>query len=129
MKLQSRVKKMKNLVSAEKIFRQIDSLVETLFSRNFCQKYVRENFRNFHTVRSVKVNFSRVSSNFKECLLGIWNCVLFISFILTISGWIFKTRTNTYVSLVSLWLTCKYVNLASFIFMGKYLVMHSVEIS
>ena len=38
----------------EKIFRQFDSfvisLVQTLLSRNFCQKSVRVNFRNFHTV-------------------------------------------------------------------------------
>ena len=27
-------------------------LVKTLLSRNFCQKSVRVNFRNFHTVRS-----------------------------------------------------------------------------
>ena len=37
-----------------KINRQINSLVfwsiKTLFSRNFCQKSVRLNFRNFHTV-------------------------------------------------------------------------------
>ena len=41
----------------EKIFRQINSLVislvKSLFSRNFCQKSVRENFRNFHTVRFI----------------------------------------------------------------------------
>ena len=38
----------------EKIFRQINylviSLVKTLLSRNFCQKRVRVNFHNFHTV-------------------------------------------------------------------------------
>ena len=39
----------------KKIFRQINSLVtyllvKMLISRNFCQKSVRENFRNFHTV-------------------------------------------------------------------------------
>ena len=35
-------------------FRQINSLViylvKRLFSRNFCQKYLRENFCNFHTL-------------------------------------------------------------------------------
>ena len=39
----------------EKKIRQINflviSLVKLLLSRNFCQKSVRENFRNFHTVR------------------------------------------------------------------------------
>ena len=46
------------LILNEKIFCQIKSLVKMLLSRNFCQKYVRENFRNFHTV-SVKLrNFS-----------------------------------------------------------------------
>ena len=38
----------------EEIFREINSLltylVNSLLSRNFCQKSVRENFRNFHTV-------------------------------------------------------------------------------
>ena len=38
----------------EKIFREINSLVtslvKTLVSRNFCQKRVRENSRNFHIV-------------------------------------------------------------------------------
>jgi len=38
----------------KKIFRQINSvvfsLVKTVLSRNFCQKSVTVNFRNFHTV-------------------------------------------------------------------------------
>ena len=46
--------KMKNLLSPKKIFRQINylviSLVKALLSRNFCQKSVRVNFCNFHTV-------------------------------------------------------------------------------
>ena len=37
----------------EKIFREINSLVtylvKMLISRNFCQKSIREIFRNFHT--------------------------------------------------------------------------------
>ena len=45
---------MKSLVSVEKIFRQINSLViylvNALLSRNFCQKSVRVNSHNFHTV-------------------------------------------------------------------------------
>ena len=44
----------REILSHRKIFRQINSLVtylvKPLFSRNFCQKCVRENFRNFHTV-------------------------------------------------------------------------------
>ena len=43
--------------SHQKIFRQINSLVtylaKPLVSRNFCQKSVIENFRNFHTVSVV----------------------------------------------------------------------------
>ena len=39
----------------EKIFREINylviSLVKTLLSRNFCQKGVKDNFRNFHTAQ------------------------------------------------------------------------------
>ena len=42
----------------EKIFRKINSLVtylvKSLLSRNFCQKCVRENSRNFHTVHCVR---------------------------------------------------------------------------
>ena len=42
----------------EEIFREINSLVtylvKSLLSRNFCQKCVRENSRNFHTVNSSK---------------------------------------------------------------------------
>ena len=50
----------------QNFFRQINYLVillvKSLFSRNFCQKRVRVNFRNFHTVWQFKVwkiqNFS-----------------------------------------------------------------------
>ena len=45
---------MKKILSPRKKFRQIDylviSLVKPLISRNFCQKSLRVNFRNFHTV-------------------------------------------------------------------------------
>jgi len=34
----------------QKQFREINSLVKTLLSRDFSQKGVRVNFRNFHTV-------------------------------------------------------------------------------
>ena len=39
----------------EKIFREINSLVKPLVSRNFCQKSVRENFRNFHKCEIMKI--------------------------------------------------------------------------
>ena len=43
-----------NASASRKIFRQINSLVTSLvkplLSRNFCQKRVREKFRNFHSV-------------------------------------------------------------------------------
>ena len=41
-------------------FRQINSLVKPpLLSRNFCQKCVRVNFRNFHSkVKSTKIDFT-----------------------------------------------------------------------
>ena len=46
--------KNKKFSLTKKIFRQINSLVisllKTLLSQIFCQKSVRENFRNFHTV-------------------------------------------------------------------------------
>ena len=47
--------KLRKFTLTEKIFRQITylviSLVKLLLSRNFCQKSVRENFCNFHTVQ------------------------------------------------------------------------------
>ena len=47
--------KIQKFTLTEKIFRQINSLVtylvKPLLSRNFCQKCVRENSRNFHTVQ------------------------------------------------------------------------------
>ena len=55
--------KLRKFTLTEKIFRQITylvmSLVKMLLSRNFCQKRVRVNFRNFHTavhsVHSVEI--------------------------------------------------------------------------
>ena len=44
-------------VTQEK-FRQINSLVKTLLSRNFCQKSVTVNSRNFHTVMYLSLLFS-----------------------------------------------------------------------
>ena len=46
--------KIEKFTVTQKKFRQINSLVfslvKTLLSRNFCQKSVTVNFRNFHTV-------------------------------------------------------------------------------
>ena len=54
----------------EKIFRQIPylvlSLVKTLLWRNFCQKSVRVNFRNFHTVLHNFSFFFVVLQKFRE---------------------------------------------------------------
>ena len=51
--------KTRNSLSPKKKFREINcslvtSSVKMLFSRNFCHKSVRENFRNFHTVRQAQ---------------------------------------------------------------------------
>ena len=40
----------KREIHFHKFFRQSNSLVETLLSRDFCQKSVRVNFCNFHTL-------------------------------------------------------------------------------
>ena len=49
----------KNYLITKEIFRQINSLVtclvKPLLSRNFCQKCVRENSRNFYSVQCGKV--------------------------------------------------------------------------
>ena len=51
----------KREILTKEIFRQINSLViylvKPLLSRNFCQKCVRENSRNFHTVRAVQSEY------------------------------------------------------------------------
>ena len=58
--------KIQKFTLTKKIFRQINSLViylvKSLLSRNFCQKCVRENFRNFHSVVTVVIfcNFHTV---------------------------------------------------------------------
>ena len=43
-------------------FREITSLVKTLLSRIFCQKRLRVNFRNFHTVMRHHVSSLPISS-------------------------------------------------------------------
>ena len=61
-------------------FRQINSLViylvKPLLSRNFCQKYVRENFRNFHTVIWKHEKFS-ITLFWQKKLKGGWGIRLF----------------------------------------------------
>ena len=51
-RVRNTVWKNENFSLTKEKFRQINSLViylvKPLLSRNFCQKYVRENFRNFH---------------------------------------------------------------------------------
>ena len=58
----------------EKVFKQqkkaqfnslVTYLVKPLLSRNFCQKCVRENSRNFHTVRSIQ-HFHGIFSTKRE---------------------------------------------------------------
>ena len=62
----------------EIFFRQINSLVislvKQLFSQNFCQKNVRVNFHNFHTVFCGMVTFDQNTSS--SLKLNQANCVL-----------------------------------------------------
>ena len=57
--------------SHQEIFRQINSLVtylvNPLLSRNICQKCVRENFRNFHTVGSEILVFTHCVPHTQLC--------------------------------------------------------------
>ena len=57
-------------------FREIDSLVTSLvkplLSRNFCQKSLRDNFRNFHTMFFVKVKVTIINS----FIISIFNVFL-----------------------------------------------------
>ena len=60
------------------IFRQINSLViylvNALVSRNFCQKSVRVNFRNFHSVmptdHSVEISWFFITQILREIISG-----------------------------------------------------------
>ena len=78
---------MKNLVSAEKIFRQIDSLVETLFSRNFCQRCVTVKLRIFDK------NFVKVKFFLKRRLDEIFLVIVNFSFFHTVL-WVRSTRLD-----------------------------------
>ena len=65
--------KNQNFTLTEKIFRQINylviSLVNALVSRNFCQKCVRENFRNFHTVEIAEIFSHFFHKNFVKAIV------------------------------------------------------------
>ena len=74
--LQSTVWKNRTFTVTQKNFRQINSLVfslvKTLLSRNFCQKCVRVNFCNFHTVHWSTIQFiiiTPILKNFRETKL------------------------------------------------------------
>ena len=56
--------KMKNLLFSKK-FCQINSLVKTLVSRNFCQKSVRVNLWNYLTVKTLLL-ISSLKSDFEQ---------------------------------------------------------------
>ena len=51
----------------EKIFREMDSLLTSFFSRNFCQKRVTLNFRICHTVPSLECFCARKTNNPTAC--------------------------------------------------------------
>ena len=56
-------------ISSNQLFNNSFNLVKPLLSRNFCQKCVRENFRNFHTVHSEvwkKRKFTLAWQKFRE---------------------------------------------------------------
>ena len=61
--------KARNFLSLQKIFRQINSLItkKPLFSQNFCQKCVRENSNNFHTVYDWQMILC-TSDQFVKCM-------------------------------------------------------------
>ena len=63
------------ICSHRKKIRQINyleiSLVKTLLSRNFCQKWVRVNFRNFHTVL-----WESYSNSFSVKLTFFWRILM-----------------------------------------------------
>ena len=52
--------------SYRKIFREINSLVKTLLSRNFCQKCVREDFCNLHTTVWKNEKFGLTEKIFRQ---------------------------------------------------------------
>ena len=62
--------KLRKFTLTEKIFRQITylviSLVKLLLSRNFCQKCVRENSRNCHTVKHHTVEITEIYSHLEK---------------------------------------------------------------
>ena len=84
--------KLRKFTLTEKIFRQITylviSLVKLLLSRNFCQKCVRVNSRNFHTVQewlfrigSLYFCCEFVSSFIFQKLCTYFDEIIFVSFL------------------------------------------------
>ena len=81
-----------NSLSLKKKIRQINylviSLVKPLLSRNFCQKSVRENFRNFHTlplllwIQNISWNRWLEYITLTKFLLKItWNLIILLKFV------------------------------------------------
>ena len=73
--------KNKKFFLTKKIFRQINSLVTYLvkpsLSRNFCQKCVRENSRNFHTVAKHNVEITEIYSHtFRQKFVNVTTVLL-----------------------------------------------------
>ena len=72
----SLVRKMKKLLSRKK-FCQINdlviSLVKPLLSRNFCQKIIRENCRNFHTACIICTFYKEMEIKIVKSIWRIWN--------------------------------------------------------
>ena len=86
--------KLRKFTLTEKIFRQITylviSLVKLLLSRNFCQKCVRVNFRNFHTVSNIPF-FREINSVGSTFLISRKkNCICFRFHFLFQTGCLFK---------------------------------------
>ena len=87
-------------LSHRKIFREINALVTSklLISRNFCQKSMRENYRNFHTVQCgsrflrksqinillkklLRVDFTEIFRECSDCFLQFSKNVAFTKYL------------------------------------------------
>ena len=79
----SLVRKMKKLLSRKK-FCQINdlviSLVKPLLSRNFCQKIIRENCRNFHTACIICTFYKEMEIKIVKSIWRIWNLLRWVYF-------------------------------------------------
>ena len=84
--------KLQNWSLIEKIFREINSLlislVKTLLSRNFCQKWVKENFWNFHTVESILRLSILINSSRETSLANIEYIANFVKWAIMKSWWL-----------------------------------------